>query len=92
MSGDQESQTWLFVEDQENDSKHWKDIMSNFRSVNVMAIYHPGDASAHLSARHHLIRRADFTPDWVQQTMWRAYKKNNANSASTSTSVAGSIS
>lgn len=92
MFGDQESQTWLFVGDQENDSKPWKDITSDFRSVNITPIYHPDDASARLSAKRHLIRREDFTPNWVQQTTWRTYKKNNANSASTPPSVAGSIS
>jgi hypothetical protein len=90
--GDQESQTWLFVGNQENDSKSWKDITSDFRSVNVTPIYHPGDASARLSAKRHLIKRPDSTPNWVQQTTWRTYKKNKANSASTSPSVAGSIS
>ena len=92
MLGDQESQTWLFVRDQENDSKPWKGITSDFRSVNITPIYHPDDASAHLSAKHHLIRHADFTPNWVQQMIWRTYKKNNANSASIPPSVAGSIS
>ena len=92
MFGDQESQTWLFVGDQENDSKPWKYITSDLCSVIIMPIYHLGDASAHLSAKRHLIRRTDFTPNWVQQTTWRTYKKNNANSASTPPSVAGSIS
>ena len=89
--GDQESQTWLFVGDQENDSNLWKDITSDFHSVNITPICHPSDASIlRVLAKHHLIRRADFTPNWVQQTMWKAYKKNNENSASTSSSVASS--
>ena len=82
--GDQESQTWLFVGEQGNDSNPWKDITSDFRSLYAAPIYHPDDASVRPSQKRHLIRRPDFTPNWVQQSTWKSYKKGKANATSPS--------
>ena len=76
--------TLYFHKVPDTNSNPWKDIMSDFHSLYTAPIYHPDDASVHPSQKHHLIRHPDFTPNWVQHSMWKSYKKGKANATSPS--------